>query len=76
MAAVSQLHRLRANLKSVGESVSTHRTTSVAQTWMPDFRRPRGRPNTAPAPSFSNRRCHRLMVLVEQNRTAAMVAHG
>ena len=75
-ATASQLHRLRANRNSVGEHVGTHRITRVAQMWMPDFRRPRGRPKTASAPSVSNRRCHRLMALVEQNRTAPMVARG
>ena len=61
---------------AVGESASTHRTTSVAQMWMPDRFRPRGRPRAASAPSFSNHLFQRLMVLVEQNRTAVTVAHG
>src|SRR4051812_10162266 len=44
--------------------------------WMPDLRRPWGRPRTESTPSLSNRRFHRLMVLGEQNRTALMVRCG
>jgi hypothetical protein len=31
-AVASQLHRLRANRKSVGEQLNTHRATTAAQT--------------------------------------------
>jgi hypothetical protein len=37
--------------------------------------RPCGRPKTAFGPCSSNRRTHRLMVLVEQYNTAPTVAH-